>query len=63
MAFEVNKYRKITRKILIDISRAWNIRRVLNTRFHFEEGITSEDVANRFKVKDKTAERYIKKST
>jgi predicted DNA-binding protein YlxM (UPF0122 family) len=61
VAFDVGENRKITRQILLDISRAWNIRRVLNARFHFEEGMSIEDIASKFNVKAKTAENYIKK--
>lgn len=61
MAFDVDEYRKITKQILIDISRVWNIRKVLNARFQFEEGMSIEDISTKFKVKAKTAEGYIKK--
>jgi hypothetical protein len=61
VAFDADGYRKITKQIRIDISRAWDIRQALNARFHFEEGMSIEGISTKFKVTAKTAEGYIKK--
>ncbi|WP_162286878.1 hypothetical protein [Pantoea stewartii] len=61
MTFDVEEYRRITRQILVDISRVWSLRKLLGAMNLYGSGMSLEEIARIYGVKPKTVENYIKK--
>lgn len=61
MGFDIELYKKVSYQILCDISRVWYFRKLLIAKCMSDEGATLEEIAEEFKVKRVTAEKYLKK--